>query len=97
MGDDPMALLGLEGALKHYYYYYVVHGCAAWMCSMDVQHDGLGGAVRVEMYVCQLQRACTNVAPQGLACKRALAEQGAIAVYVLVHLVVYTHECTLHM
>jgi hypothetical protein len=22
MGDDPMALLGLEGALKHYYYYY---------------------------------------------------------------------------
>jgi hypothetical protein len=21
MGDDPMALLGLEGALKHYYYY----------------------------------------------------------------------------
>jgi hypothetical protein len=20
MGDDPMALLGLEGALKHYYY-----------------------------------------------------------------------------
>jgi hypothetical protein len=23
MGDDPMALLGLEGALKHYYYYYV--------------------------------------------------------------------------
>jgi hypothetical protein len=24
MGDDPMALLGLEGALKHYYYYYYV-------------------------------------------------------------------------
>jgi hypothetical protein len=24
MGDDPMALLGLEGALKHYYYYYVM-------------------------------------------------------------------------
>jgi hypothetical protein len=24
MGDDPMALLGLEGALKHYYYYYCV-------------------------------------------------------------------------
>jgi hypothetical protein len=24
MGDDPMALLGLEGALKHYYYYYVL-------------------------------------------------------------------------
>jgi hypothetical protein len=23
MGDDPMALLGLEGALKHYYYYYM--------------------------------------------------------------------------
>jgi hypothetical protein len=23
MGDDPMALLGLEGALKHYYYFYV--------------------------------------------------------------------------
>ena len=23
MGDDPMALLGLEGALKHYYYYVV--------------------------------------------------------------------------
>jgi hypothetical protein len=23
MGDDPMALLGLEGALKHYYYYLV--------------------------------------------------------------------------
>jgi hypothetical protein len=22
MGDDPMALLGLEGALKHYYFYY---------------------------------------------------------------------------
>jgi hypothetical protein len=22
MGDDPMALLGLEGALKHYHYYY---------------------------------------------------------------------------
>jgi hypothetical protein len=26
MGDDPMALLGLEGALKHYYYYYLVGG-----------------------------------------------------------------------
>jgi hypothetical protein len=26
MGDDPMALLGLEGALKHYYYYYVMYG-----------------------------------------------------------------------
>jgi hypothetical protein len=25
MGDDPMALLGLEGALKHYYYYYATH------------------------------------------------------------------------
>jgi hypothetical protein len=24
MGDDPMALLGLEGALKHYYYYYYI-------------------------------------------------------------------------
>jgi hypothetical protein len=23
MGDDPMALLGLEGALKHYYYYFI--------------------------------------------------------------------------
>jgi hypothetical protein len=22
MGDDPMALLGLEGALKHYYIHY---------------------------------------------------------------------------
>lgn len=64
------------------------------MLCMDVWHNGLGGAVRVEMCVCQLQRACTNVAPQGLACKRALAKQGAIAVYVLV---VYTQECTLHM
>jgi hypothetical protein len=26
MGDDPMALLGLEGALKHYYYYYYYLG-----------------------------------------------------------------------
>jgi hypothetical protein len=25
MGDDPMALLGLEGALKHYYYYYYLN------------------------------------------------------------------------
>jgi hypothetical protein len=25
MGDDAMALLGLEGALKHYYYYYAKH------------------------------------------------------------------------
>jgi hypothetical protein len=23
MGDDPMALLGLEGALKHYYFYLI--------------------------------------------------------------------------
>jgi hypothetical protein len=28
MGDDPMALLGLEGALKHYYYYYYCTECA---------------------------------------------------------------------
>jgi hypothetical protein len=29
MGDDPMALLGLEGALKHYYYYYY------YVCGID--------------------------------------------------------------
>jgi len=29
MGDDPMALLGLEGALKHYYYYYLTTLCMA--------------------------------------------------------------------
>jgi hypothetical protein len=29
MGDDPMALLGLEGALKHYYYdYYLFFRCS---------------------------------------------------------------------
>jgi hypothetical protein len=29
MGDDPMALLGLEGALKHYYYYYYLAASGA--------------------------------------------------------------------
>jgi hypothetical protein len=27
MGDDPMALLGLEGALKHYYYVNIPATC----------------------------------------------------------------------
>ena len=26
MGDDPMALKGMEGALKDYYYYYYYSG-----------------------------------------------------------------------
>jgi hypothetical protein len=30
MGDDPMALLGLEGALKHYYYYYYYYYITLW-------------------------------------------------------------------
>jgi hypothetical protein len=28
MGDDPMALLGLEGALKHYHNYYNLAQCS---------------------------------------------------------------------
>jgi hypothetical protein len=28
MGDDPMALLGLEGALKHYYYLFMFNSLA---------------------------------------------------------------------
>jgi hypothetical protein len=30
MGDDPMALLGLEGALKHYYYLLLSHAMLMW-------------------------------------------------------------------
>jgi hypothetical protein len=37
MGDDPMALLGLEGALKHYYFIIncmLQHTvCTAWLLS----------------------------------------------------------------
>ena len=35
MGDDPMALKGMEGALKDYYYYY--------NCSMGQLSDLLSG------------------------------------------------------
>jgi hypothetical protein len=38
MGDDPMALLGLEGALKHYYYYY--------LSGQDSPRDANGSCVR---------------------------------------------------
>jgi hypothetical protein len=34
MGDDPMALLGLEGALKHYYYYAELSLCQCDMAQL---------------------------------------------------------------
>jgi L-asparagine transporter-like permease len=44
MGDDPMALLGLEGALKHYYYYYYVMLFCHWQVKAVETHEqsGLG-------------------------------------------------------
>jgi hypothetical protein len=35
MGDDPMALLGLEGALKHYYYYLLLAASARSGMAVD--------------------------------------------------------------
>jgi hypothetical protein len=37
MGDDPMALLGLEGALKHYYYYYYIDDTFTFTPDFDSQ------------------------------------------------------------
>jgi hypothetical protein len=43
MGDDPMALLGLEGALKHYYYYEEGTNLAlvAGRCEMSLRGNGM--------------------------------------------------------
>jgi hypothetical protein len=40
MGDDPMALLGLEGALKHYYYYYNRPNPTRWTAVLLPQSHG---------------------------------------------------------
>jgi hypothetical protein len=43
MGDDPMALLGLEGALKHYYYYkWMSAGLLAKVASLASQMEWSG-------------------------------------------------------
>jgi hypothetical protein len=51
MGDDPMALLGLEGALKHYYYYYYCREHAR--CRMRIAAV-LGASARLSQ-ACVLQ------------------------------------------
>jgi hypothetical protein len=43
MGDDPMALLGLEGALKHYYYYiYRAEGCSSCPAALSTPENEFG-------------------------------------------------------
>jgi hypothetical protein len=62
MGDDPMALLGLEGALKHYYYLLLVllllHLLLAAACLMIAQ-QGLR-CKKTSAGVPSLQSCCTS-------------------------------------
>jgi hypothetical protein len=77
MGDDPMALLGLEGALKHYYYYYVMsddptmHSTAsafvAMMGLLPVVKTPCGGFGRLAV-------GCSSTSPRGTVCNPTHAQ-----------------------
>jgi hypothetical protein len=50
-----MALLGLEGALKHYYYYYVMLCCSKYPSAMGAAMHDLDADVLVR---CLLNNPC---------------------------------------